>query len=304
MKPGKTLWKISVTTSLEAGEAVMESLARIFKASPSAYFDLKKRTNLVSVYQAVLPSDSPKKIRDDLEKIEKCGLKIGSGKISIAKIRREDWAESWKRHFKPFEIGKSLLIKPGWSRKRVRRGQAVVVLDPGLSFGTGQHPTTLFCLRETVRFKSSREDATSLLDLGTGSGILAIAAAKLGFEPVHAIDFDPVAVRVARTNARKNHVVGKIHITRGDVSKLRTNPSRRYDVVCANLISNLLIAERKKLIAQLKPGGILILAGILKVEFSIVQKAFESCGLTMVSARTEKEWRSGSFHQLKAHKIG
>jgi len=295
MKPGKSLWKVSVATSLEATDAVTESLARIFNVSPSAYFDLKKGTTLISVYETVLPPGFQRSINDDLKKIENCGLKTSPGRISISKIRREDWAESWKKHFKPVAIGKGLLIKPGWSRKRPRKGQAVVVLDPGLSFGTGQHPTTLFCLRQIVRYKTSRKQTASLLDLGTGSGILAIAAAKLGFQPVHAVDFDPVAVRVTRDNARKNHVLEKIRISRGDVSKLKTKPQKRFDVVCANLISDLLIAERNKITAQLNPGGILIAAGILKTEFSKVQKAFENCGLKLVSARTEKEWRSGFF---------
>ena len=237
-----------------------------------------------------------------LQRIKNCGLKIGAGKIKIAKVRREDWAESWKRHFKPIEIGNSLLVKPSWSKKRPRKNQAVVILDPGLSFGTGQHPTTEFCLREIVasalRAKiepQARRYAKSFLDIGTGSGILAIAAAKLGYKPVRAIDFDPEAVRVARANARVNGVLKKIKIARGDVTKLSTKPKEQFDLVCANLISNLLIAERKKIVAQLKPGGVLVLAGILKSEFSEVQKEFENLGLKLISSRSKKEWRSGSF---------
>ena len=192
-----------------------------------------------------------------------------------------------------------------------RKNQAVVILDPGLSFGTGQHPTTEFCLREIVaavgrppqilgKLKDAalcREAATakSFLDIGTGSGILAITAVKFGFKPVRAIDFDPEAVRVARANARVNHVHRKLQIERGDVTKFPAKPKEQFDLICANLISNLLIAERKRIVAQLKPGGILVLAGILKSEFSQVQKEFESLGLKLISNRSKKEWRSGSF---------
>ena len=133
------------------------------------------------------------------------------------------------------------------------------------------------------------------MDIGTGSGILAVAAAKLGYQPVYAIDFDPEAVRVAKRNSLVNGVHKKMCVERGDVKKLPTKLKGQYDLVCANLISNLLIAERKKIVAQLNYNGTLVLAGILKSEFLEVQRAFENLGLKLVSCRIGKEWRSGSF---------
>jgi ribosomal protein L11 methyltransferase len=310
----KSLWRISVATTLEAEDAVAELLGTIFNCNASSYFDAEPQTSVVSIYSSekgFLSGQFRKAISAGLIRIEKCGLKIGAGKIKIAKMRREDWVESWKRHFKPIEIGNSLLVKPSWSKRRAKKNQAVVILDPGLSFGTGQHPTTEFCLREIVaavgrppqipeKMKNAalcREAAInkSFLDIGTGSGILAIAAAKLGCKPVRAIDFDPEAVRVARANARVNRVLKEIKIAGGDVTEFSTIPKRRFDLVCANLISNLLIAERRKIAAQLKSGGVLVLAGILKSEFLEVKKAFESLGLKLISSRSKKEWRSGSF---------
>lgn len=297
MKSRKPLWKISVSTTSEAEDAIVELLGRLFNSTASAYFDLKKKTCVVSVYSSekFIERDARRIILQELKNIQSFGLNIHPGRVSISKIRREDWAESWKRHFKPVEIGKSLLIKPSWSRKRARKGQAEVILDPGLSFGTGQHPTTLFCLREIARSKASHGETPSFLDIGTGSGILAIAAAKLGFSPVRAFDFDPDAVRIARDNAQKNRVLKYIQLGAGNVCRLKVNSRRRFDFICANLISTLLIEERKKIVAQLKPGGCLVLAGILHSEFAGVQRAYEQCGLKLVSARTEKEWRSGSF---------
>jgi ribosomal protein L11 methyltransferase len=229
-----------------------------------------------------------------LRRIKNCGLETGSGKITISKVRREDWAESWKRHFKPIEIGGKLLVKPGWSKRRPLKNQAVVVLDPGLCFGTGQHPTTLFCLGEIVKRRTGGRPQ-SFLDLGAGSGILAIAAAKLGCRPVHALDSDPSAVRSARANARRNGVLSRIKVTQGDVAKLPLSAPRQYDLICANLISDLLIHERKRIVKQLRRGGTLVLAGILRPEFSRVQTAFEKSGLKLASAKSEKAWRSGSF---------
>jgi ribosomal protein L11 methyltransferase len=297
VKP-KPLWRISVATTFEAEDAVGELLATIFDCSASSYFDVETQTCVVSIYFSEKKFSSLKaraEIVAELKQIENCGLKIGAGKISISKIRREDWANSWKRHFQPIEIGVSLLVKPSWSKKRPHKKQAVVVLDPGLSFGTGHHPTTEFCLRQIARCRriGIRQ---SFLDIGTGSGILAIAAAKLGYKPVRAIDFDPEAVRVAKANARTNGVSKKIKIIRGDVKKFKTKPKEQFDLICANLISNLLIAERKKIVARLRCNGNLVLAGILKSEFAEVRRAFENCGLKLAAAKTEREWRSGSFH--------
>ncbi len=303
------LRRISVTTKPEAEDAVAELLSVILGQPATSYYEVESGLSTVTVYlQRKLRS--PREVREEilygLKRIRSCGLKISPGKIAIARVRREDWAESWKRHFKPIEIGGSLLIKSSWSKRRARKGQAVVVLDPGLSFGTGQHPTTAFCLHQIVaavcdrRIQRSQGAATakSFLDLGTGSGILAIAAAKLGYSPVNALDFDSEAVRVARANARANRVHQKLTIRRNNVTKLSIRPRQRgqqCDLVCANLTSDLLIAERHRITAQLNRGGTLVLAGILKAEFAQIQKAFEALGLKLATSRGEKEWRSGSF---------
>jgi ribosomal protein L11 methyltransferase len=292
----KPLWKISVATSLEAEDAVTELLTALTGKAAAAYFNLETGVSRVSVF-----NDKPfaKTVRGEivagLKEISVCGLNVGAGKIEIAKVKREDWAESWKKHFKAMEIGRALLVKPSWIKRQPRQGQAVVVLDPGLSFGTGQHATTSFCLSEIVRLSGKTPAAKSFLDIGTGSGILAIAADKLGFAPVQAFDFDPESVRVAKANALTNKSSKSVKIFRGDVTKLPARAEKQFNLVCANLISNLLIAERKKIAARVKRDGTLVLAGILAVEFSLVQRAFEELGMKRVASRVEKEWRSGSF---------
>ena len=291
----KLLWRISVATTLEAEDAVVELLGANFGQSVSSHVNVETQISVVSGFCELKPTEIVREtIATRLRRIKSCGLNIGAGKIKIAKVRREDWAESWKRHFKAIEIGDVLLVKPSWIKRRPRKNQKVVILDPGLSFGTGQHATTSFCLREIVRCRQI-ETHQSFLDIGTGSGILAIAAARLGYKPVCAFDFDPEAVRVARANARVNHVERKLKITRDDVTKLPVNPKQKHDLVCANLISNLLVAEQRKIVAQLRPSGILVLAGILKTEFVQVQTAFEDLEMKLVASQSEKEWRSGSF---------
>jgi len=296
MKTTKPLWRISVTTLLEAEDAVTELLATIFGCAAAAYFNLETGVSIVSVFRDQKPEVKKveAEILDGLKRIMECGLKIGTGQIEIAKVKREDWAESWKRHFHPLEIGKTLLVKPSWSKKRPRKNQAVVILDPGLSFGTGQHPTTSFCLGEIARCHENGA-ARSFLDIGTGSGILAIAATKLGYQPVQAFDFDPESVRVAKANARKNRIEHRIKLTRGDVTKLPLKPAREFDLVCANLISTLLIAEKQRIVNRVKRGGTLVLAGILAAEFAEVERAFAGLKLKLVASCVENEWCSGAF---------
>lgn len=291
------LWQVSVTTSLEAEEAVVELLGRLFNCPAAAYTNEETKVTVVSVYcqqRSEWTSGKRGVLAAGLKEIQRAGLRIGAGKIAATRVTREDWSESWKRHFKPIEIGSRLLIKPSWIKRTVEKNQAVVVLDPGLSFGTGNHPTTAFCLRQLVACRKAGQ-AQAVLDIGTGSGILAIAAAKLGYTPVRAMDFDPEAVRVARENARKNGVLKLLSVGQQDITKLPLRSQEKYDIICANLISTLLLAERERMLNRLQAGGTLVIAGILKEEFPEIQQAWEQSGLKLVTSLMEGEWRSGAF---------
>ncbi len=300
----KALWQVSVATSPEAGDAVAELLGGIFNRPTAIYTNEQTGTTIASVYCERRSEWTPARraaLARGFREARAGGLKPGTAGISTRRLAREDWAESWKRHFKAIELGPRLLVKPGWIRRRPRPGQAVVVLDPGLSFGTGRHPTTAFCLRALVKFRKPGR-TQSCLDIGTGSGILAIAAAKLGFSPVVALDIDAEAVRVARENARRNRV--RIELRQRDITKLPRRSRAKYDFICANLISDLLLAEMKRIAARLRPGGALALAGILKGEFSRVEKGCNRAGLRLAQAKTQGEWRSGVFRTRKSAGAG
>jgi ribosomal protein L11 methyltransferase len=250
-------------------------------------------------------------LRAGLAALRAEGVDCGTGPVRLRRIRREDWARSWKRHFRPLEFGDLLLVKPGWSRRRPKRGQVVVTLDPGMSFGTGQHATTAYCLRELVRAVRERRPRRgrkaagtgaarsvaplSCLDIGTGSGILALAAAKLGCARVDAFDFDRDAVRIARANARRNRVADRLTIWRADLTRLPRRPAWRYDLVFANLTHDLLCAEAGRISNRIARGGRLVVAGILRPQFVAVERAFARRGLRRLRSTTEKEWRSGVF---------
>ena len=295
----RAVWRISVVTTREGEEAVTDLMNSLFGLPATAYVDFESGQVTVAVYNRSRPGrweEKRARLREGLKLIRRCGLSIGGGRILLRRLRGENWAESWKRHFQPIDISGALLVRPSWSKRRPRPGQQEIVLDPGLSFGTGHHATTQFCLQEIVRRRKAGRPQ-SFLDIGAGSGILAIAAARLGYEPVRGFDLDTEAVRVARANVRVNKLAGRVRISRQDICRMSGRRPGQYDLVCANLISNLLVKERRKIIRFLRPGGVLVLAGILKSEFSQVRKAFTSMGLRQLSGGGEKEWYSGAFQR-------
>jgi ribosomal protein L11 methyltransferase len=157
MKTGP-LWRVSVETSAEAAEAVQELLERLWGAPASVCTDLETGAVVASVFLEKEPGQArPARaaLAAGLRHLREVGLDPGPGRISVRLLRPENWAESWKRHFKPLEISPALVIQPSWSRRQPKQGQATVILDPGLSFGTGQHPTTAFCLEQVARFRQA-----------------------------------------------------------------------------------------------------------------------------------------------------
>ena len=291
------VWQISVRTSAEAEVAMAALLESLFGEPPAVYVDAQTQTTALSIYCQELPCPEAEirlRLRTSLRRIREHGLKMDAGRVAIRKIRRQDWAESWKKHFRPLEFGQALLVKPSWSQCKPRAGQGVVVLDPGLSFGTGQHPTTAFCLEQLVACRQKGQ-TQSLLDIGTGTGILAIAAAKLGYRPIQAIDLDPAAVRVAKANALQNRVAKRVRILQCDVTRLPIGSETKFDVICANLIYDLLIGQTKRILSRLQPRGTFISAGILKTQFDQVRVAYAAAGLELIVTRKEKEWQSGAF---------
>lgn len=293
-----SLWRFSAEVRPEAEAAAMEWITAELDAGASSYTDAETGRVWVSVY---LPRKSADAEPLDSRLRAELAAAFGAEVVRSAgwrRLRAKNWAESWKRHFRPLRIGSQLLIRPSWSRRKARPGQKLIVLDPGLSFGTGHHATTSFCLAQVAaqRLRGARQ---SFLDIGTGSGILAIAAAKLGYSPIEAFDFDPESIRVARANARRNHVFAKIRLRQADLTELP--PARqKYDLVCANLISTLLLDEQRRILDRLAPGGALILAGILADEFDSVRRHYERAGLKFFRGRSQKEWRSGAFKRQAA----
>ena len=286
MKTPGVLLRVSITTNPEAEDAVANLMERELGEPPSIWSNETDWISVVTVYSTdskATPTRLRPRLRDGLKAVG-AFLDTSPGLIQIRRMPARDWAESWKHHFRPIDIAGRLLVKPTWSRRKPRPGQAVVILDPGLSFGTGQHATTRFCLDQIVGLRNPKQ-TQSLLDLGTGSGILAIAAAKLGYSPVQAMDFDPDCVRIARENAGLNALSGAIRFEQADVTRLPRRVRARFHVVCANLMHDLLLAERERILARVENGGTLVLAGILTTQFKSVRDAYEKSGLRLAATR-------------------
>ena len=200
-------------------------------------------------------------------------------------LREEDWAEDWKAFFPVLHISRRLVICPAWRSYRPQRSEAVIRLDPGMAFGTGQHPTTLMCLQaleETV------QPGADVLDLGAGSGVLALAAARLGAASVLALDNDPQAVHAARDNVRLNDLEAIVRVEEGTLESA-LGP---FDVIAANISPSVIVELAEATAAALKPGGVLIAGGFSGERAGAVAAALTAAGLTVQQTLSDGEWRT------------
>jgi ribosomal protein L11 methyltransferase len=211
-------------------------------------------------------------------------------------VREEDWANAWKEHFRVQRIGR-IVVRPPWRRYRAREGEMLITLDPGMAFGTGQHPTTRMCLLALQEHVKAGE---RLLDVGTGSGILAIAAALLGASEVVGIDIDPLAVEIAGANVTVNAVQNRVRVAEGSVGAAwpfdRLDPV--FHCVVANLISATIVELAGGLIGALKESGTGIVSGISKERVEECCWALRDAGGRVTDTMAEGDWRALIFERV------
>lgn len=214
--------------------------------------------------------------------------------VDLEQMAAQDWRESWKSFFHAEKVSPRLWVKPSWEPCDVPDGCHVIEIDPGLSFGTGQHATTRSCLKLLDRNAESWEGMT-LLDVGCGSGILSIAAARLGFGRVTAWDHDARAVETCRQNVEKNGVSRRVTCRVADLADVPRTP--QYDVTVANIFADVLTAYAEALRGTLRRRGssMLILSGILSPQYAGVKVRYEALGLREHTALVDGEWTTGSF---------
>ena len=204
-------------------------------------------------------------------------------------LGEEDWQEAWKPFFPVVRIGQRTIIKPSWRRYRLRPGEILIELDPGMAFGTGLHPSTRLCIEELEELVGPGQ---SVLDLGTGSGILSLVAAKLGASRVLALDIDPVAVRVARANVEANRLKTTIAVAEGTLPQPAGLREGFFDVVVANLTASAIARLAEPLWKSVKPGGKLVAGGIIDERLGQVREALLHEGFALATSRSQEDWRT------------
>ena len=224
-------------------------------------------------------------LRRYLKSLEKIVPEISGAEIKTATLPEQDWGENWKRFFKPVQVTPRFVVKPPWSKIRLKRGQSSIDISPGMAFGTGTHATTILSIQALE--ERLKKKGLSVLDVGTGSGILSIIAAKLRAKEVWGIDIDGVAVENARENVEKNRVSAIVKIRKGSIGDLH----KKFDVVVANIDLKGLRRIRKPLVKYLKKRGILILSGILEQEKERIRLHYVETKLLRWIKTTQKgEW--------------
>jgi len=211
-------------------------------------------------------------LRRYLKSLKAITPEISQSRIETASIPEQDWGENWKRFFKPIEVTSKILVKPPWSRIRLKKDQISIDINPGMAFGTGTHVTTRVCLKALER--SLRKKGLSVLDVGTGSGVLSIAAAKLGAGEIWGLDVDGAAIGNAMENVERNGVADVVKIRKGRIGDVR----KRFSVVVANIDQKSLKRMRWPLIRHLKSGGLLVLSGILEGESARFRQHYVGTG--------------------------
>jgi len=294
--------ELAVEADVEAVEAVSEILGRAATGGTSVEpaFELvdeglgaRLDPSRPATVRAYLPARdraaaerAAAEVAEALGHLQAFGLRpIGELRTRI--VEEADWADAWKAYFPVMRIGRRLVIRPTWRRHRRAPDDVVLALDPGMAFGTGLHPTTRLCLAGVEALSDRGVLAGArVLDVGCGSGILAIAALKLGAATALGLDTDPIAIEATRANARRNALVRRVRVREGSLP----SGAASFDVVLANLIAGLLVPLADSLLNELRPGGHLLASGIFVDREGDVRGAFETAGLAVTGRTAEGDW--------------
>jgi ribosomal protein L11 methyltransferase len=230
-----------------------------------------------------------------LMELSEYGYDAGEFSISAGDVHEDDWADAWKQYFKPIAITERLTIKPTWEDYTAREDELIIELDPGMAFGTGTHPTTTLCL---VALERSISAGDQIIDVGTGSGVLAIGAMKLGAAKVLALDLDPVAVTCAAENVALNQLDRDIEVRLSDLlGVLHDNEGNAgigvrppVDLVVANILAEIILLFLSDVMEVLKPGGIYITSGIYKNKEMVVKAGLLAAGFELLDVLRQEEW--------------
>ena len=236
------------------------------------YFDVEKDIEKIKKY-----------IEGKLKDLTDFGIDVKPGIVTAQKTYQEDWANNWKKYYKPLRIAEDIVIKPLWEEYQKKKGDIMINIDPGMAFGTGSHETTRMCIQSLKKYvkKDSR-----VFDIGTGSGILSIVASKLGAKEIFGVDIDPVAVDAARKNVAYNDI-DNVTILQGDMTDVLCG---KADIIVSNIIAEAIIELTKNLKQFMNPDGIFICSGIIKERKKDVLDKLKERGFIVKEIHEDGEW--------------
>ena len=285
-------------TQLDDTVAVMNMVSNYLQIEDYSDIDLKtcygdlideailnadKTIASVSVY---LPKDGG--VADTLSFLRERFDSVGvDAKISVSGVNEEDWANSWKAYYKPIKIGDRIVIVPAWEKYQAEEGEIVVRMDPGMAFGTGTHETTRLVIKLLEKYVKS---GMRVADVGCGSGILAICAAKLGADECKAYDIDPVAVKVANENIKDSGLTDKVTCEVSDLLKQVDKTGGAYDVICANIVADIIIRMMPDVGALMDENSVILASGIIVERSQDVIDGFLKHGFKIVERVDENGW--------------
>lgn len=299
--PDRVWYQLSVDVDSEAVEAVTELFGRYgFNegvAIEEPYVQDQDGDNVgidtdkpFTVHTYVAEEDFKPEIIEELRQaLYFLGQLRGVSDVRVSSLQEQDWANAWKEHFQVHRIGDRVVIRPPWREYEPKDDDVVIVLDPGMAFGTGLHPSTRLSMLGTEEVVKPGD---TVLDVGTGSGILAIAAVKLGAVKADTVDVETVAVKATAENAEANGLGNQIKVELGSVGEGEPFWGEQYDVVLANIIARVLIELSEAIVAHTKPGGKIVLAGIIESREQDVIDAFTAAGATVINRRFAEDWVS------------
>lgn len=222
-------------------------------------------------------------VNEKLVELKEMGIDLGEAKVEHEKMYEEDWANTWKQYYKPSKVGEKIVVKPIWEEYEQKEGELVVNLDPGMAFGTGTHETTRMCIQALEKYV--KEEST-VFDVGCGSGILAIAAAKLGAKLAVGVDLDPVAVESSIENVGYNNL-NNIEILHGNLVEVIDGKS---DIVVANILAEIICILTDDVKRVMKDGGVFITSGIIHDRVNMVCEKLEATGFEVIEKNRDGEW--------------
>ncbi len=222
-------------------------------------------------------------IKESVDKLGEFGFDKGEGIVTYHKVNEDDWANNWKQYYKPTKVGEHIVVKPTWEDYEEKPGEVVVELDPGMAFGTGTHETTRMCIKA---LEKKVEKDTTVFDIGTGSGILSIAAAKLGAKHVVGVDLDPVAVESAKKNLEFNKV-NNMEILYGDLMEVVEG---KANIVVANILADIIMFLSEGVRAFIEDEGYFIASGILNTQRDKVTDKLKALDFKIEEVMEDGEW--------------